>query len=30
VVFLDAVKVDPARLFNRSFLVVLDAQGTEG
>jgi hypothetical protein len=26
----DAVKVDFPRLLNRSFLVVLDARGTEG
>jgi hypothetical protein len=29
-VFLDAVKVDLARLLGRPFLVVLDARGTKG
>jgi hypothetical protein len=28
--FLNAVKVDLARLFGCAFLVVLDAQGTKG
>jgi hypothetical protein len=28
--FLNAVKIDLARLFGRAFLVVLDARGTKG